>query len=129
MPMRVLGYTWVGVRTANLNSTARFFADVLGLPIIHEGKGLVQFELPSGQVFEVFGAENRYYHLHVCPIVGFQVENVRAAKKELESQGTEFVTEVYGDDLEAWAYFRGPDGYLYEIWQTERTLKALLSPT
>lgn len=122
--MRVLGYTWAGVRTADLTSAARFFADVLGLQQIHEGKGLVQFELPSGQLFEVFGSDNKYYQLHACPVVGFQVENVRAAKRELESQGTEFVTDVLGDDSEAWAYFHGPDGYLYEIWQTERRLKA-----
>ena len=122
--MRVLGYTWAGVRTVDLNSAARFFADVLGLQLTHKGKGLVQFELPSGQLFEVFSSESRYYQLHTCPVVGFQVENVRAAKKELESQGTEFVTDVFGDDSEAWAYFRGPDGYLYEIWQTERPLKA-----
>ena len=121
--MRVFGYSWAGVRTADLNSAARFFTDVLGLRLIHEGKGLVQFELPSGQLFEVFSSESRYYQLHTCPVVGFQVENVRVAKEELESKGTDFVTDVFGDDREAWVYFRGPDGYLYEIWQTERRLK------
>jgi catechol 2,3-dioxygenase-like lactoylglutathione lyase family enzyme len=123
--MRVLGYSWAGVRTADLKSTARFFADVLGLPLIHEGKAMVQFEMPSGQLFEVFGPESPYYRLHPCPVLAFQVEDVRAAKKELESHGVEFVTAVDGDASEAWAYFRGPDGYLYELWQTERPLKAL----
>ena len=123
--MRVLGYTWAGVRTADLKSTARFFADVLGLPLIHEGKVMVQFEMPSGQLFEVFGPESPYYRLHPCPVLAFQVEDVRAAKKELESRGVEFVTAVDGDASEAWAYFRGPDGYLYELWQTEPPLKAL----
>jgi catechol 2,3-dioxygenase-like lactoylglutathione lyase family enzyme len=127
MAMRVLGYTWAGVRTADLKSTARFFADVLGLALIHEGKGLVQCEAPSGQLFEVFGSESRYYPLHACPVLAFQVDNVRAAKKELESRGVEFVTDVDGDESEAWAYFRGPDGYLYELWQTPRPLKALPS--
>ncbi len=83
-----------------------------------DGTGLVQFELPSGQLFEVFGSESRYYQFHNCPVVGFQVEDVRAAKQEMESKGVEFMTDVLGDDKEAWAYFRGPDGYLYEIWQT-----------
>jgi catechol 2,3-dioxygenase-like lactoylglutathione lyase family enzyme len=123
--MRVLGYTWAGVRTSDLESAARFFSDVLGLSLIHQGKDLVQFETPSGQLFEVFGSESRYYQLHTCPVLGFQVENVREARKELESRGVEFVTEVQGDESEAWAYFRGPDGYLYELWQTERPLKAL----
>ena len=89
-------------------------------------KGFVQFELPSGQLFEVFASESRYYQFHHCPVVGFQVEDVRAARQELESKGIEFMTEVFGDEKEAWAYFRGPDGYLYEIWQTQRPLKAPL---
>jgi len=125
--MRVLGYTWAGVRTADLKSTARFFADVLGLSIIHQGTGMVQFELPTGQLFEVFGSESRYSQLHACPVLAFQVEDVRVAKKELESRGVEFVTDVDGDESEAWAYFRGPDGHLYELWQTARRLA--LPPT
>ena len=124
--MRVLGYTWAGVRTSDLNASSRFFSDILGLRRVHNGKGLVQFELPSGQLFEVFGSESSYYQFHNCPVIGFQVEDVRAAKQEMETKGIEFTTDVLGDDQEAWAYFRGPDGYLYEIWQTPRGLKAPL---
>ena len=53
------------------------------------------------------------------------MENVRTARKELESRGVEFITDVYGNESEAWVYFRGPDGYIYELWQTARPLKAL----
>lgn len=123
--MRVLGYTWAGVRTADLQSAARFFGDVLGFSLVHEGRGMVQFEAPSGQLFEVFGSESRFYPLHACPVLAFQVEDVRAGRKELESQGVEFVTDVEGNESEAWTYFRGPDGYMYELWQTARPLKAL----
>ena len=35
--MRVLVYTWAGVRTADLESTARFFADVLGFFLHPQG--------------------------------------------------------------------------------------------
>lgn len=51
MPVHVLGYTWAGVRTSDLNSSLRFFSDILALRCVHEGKGFVQFELPSGQLF------------------------------------------------------------------------------
>ncbi len=123
--MRVLGYTWAGVRTADLRSAVPFFADVLGLSLIHEGNGVAQFEMPSGQLFEVFGSESRYYRLHACPVLAFQVQDVRAARKELKSRGVDFVTDVDGNESEAWTYFRGPDGYLYELWQTTRPLKAI----
>jgi len=123
--MRVIGYTWAGVRTSDLKSTARFFAEYLGLSVSYEGKGLVQFEMPSGQLFEVFGSESRYYRLHSCPVLAFQVEDVRQARMELASRGIEFETDLEGDEAEAWTYFRGPDGYLYELWQTARAFNAL----
>jgi len=84
--VRVLEYTWAGVRTSDLNSFSRFFSDILGLRRVHDGKGFVQFELPSGQLFEVLGSESRYYRFHNCPVVGFQVEDVRAARQEMESK-------------------------------------------
>jgi hypothetical protein len=34
--MRVLGYTWAGVRAGDLKSAARFFADVLGFSHLYE---------------------------------------------------------------------------------------------
>ena len=123
--MRVLGYTWAGVRTADLKSTAHFFRDILGLSLIHEGRGLIQFEMPSGQLFEIFATENRYYQFHSCPVLAFQVEDVCAGREELASQKVEFVTEIEGTDSEAWFYFRGPDGYLYELWQTKRRVKSI----
>jgi catechol 2,3-dioxygenase-like lactoylglutathione lyase family enzyme len=123
--MRVLGYTWAGVRSPDLKSAAHFFTEVLELSVSYQNKGVVQFELPSGQLFEVFGSESRFYPLHVCPVLAFQVEDVRAARTELTSRGVTFVTEVEGNELEAWTYFRGPDGLLYELWQTNRPLHAL----
>lgn len=122
--MRVLGYTWAGVRTSDLKSTARFFTEVMGLSVSFEGKGIVQFEMPSGQLFEVFAVESRFYQLHACPVLGFQVADLKAARMELEAHGIEFVTGIDGDEKEAWTYFRGPDGYLYELWQTGRIFKA-----
>ena len=127
--MRVLAYTWAGVRSSDLKSTAHFFAETLGLPVSYQGKGVVQFEMPSGQLFEVFGSESRFYRLHTCPVLGFQVEDVRQAKLELESRGVEFETDVEGNASEAWTYFRGPDGYLYELWQTARPFNALPQPS
>ena len=72
----------------------------------------MQFGLPSGQLFEVFGSESRYYQFHNCPVVGFQVEDVRATKREMESKGIEFMTDVFGDDIEAWASV-DRTGYLF----------------
>jgi catechol 2,3-dioxygenase-like lactoylglutathione lyase family enzyme len=122
--MQILAYTWAGVRTTDLKSTEQFFSDILGLSRLHEGRGMVQFELPSGQLFEVFGPENRYYPLHACPVLAFQVKDVHAAREELKLRGVEFLTDVEGNKTEAWTYFRGPDGHLYELWHTARSFLA-----
>jgi catechol 2,3-dioxygenase-like lactoylglutathione lyase family enzyme len=125
--MRVLGYTWAGVRSSDLKSAADFFSEVLGFAVCYQNRGIVQFELPSGQLFEVFGSESRFYPLHACPVLAFQVEDVRTARTELAARGVAFVTDVEGNESEAWTYFRGPDGYLYELWQTARPLHPLLA--
>ena len=124
--MHVLGYTWAGVRTAKTESAADFFSNVLGLSVVKKGKGLVQFEFPSGQLFELFDAQSRYYQLHACPVLGFQVDDLNAARQDMESHGVEFITKIERDQSEAWTYFRGPDGYLYELWQTTRPLKSTM---
>ena len=66
--MRVLGYTWAGVRAGDLQSAERFFADIMGFSLVHKSKGLVQFEMPSGQLFEVLGSESRTYQLHAVGV-------------------------------------------------------------
>src|SRR5579872_6186084 len=86
----------LGVRSSNLKSAAHFFGAVLGLAVCYRDKGIVQFELPSGQLFEVFGSESRFYPLHGCPVLAFQVEDVKTARTELVSKGVAFVTDVEG---------------------------------
>lgn len=120
--MRVLGYTWAGVRTSDLKSAKTFFGEVLGLSLIHEGQGMIQFEMPSGQLFEIFDSTNRYFRLHACPVFGFPGRRCKGGQKRVAvSRGT----DTDGNESEAWTYFRGPDGYLYEIWQTTRPLTAI----
>ena len=118
--MEVLAYRWVGVRTLHFDATVRFFRDVLGLPLAeHDATATAAgFRLPSGQQFEVFGSASRYYPLHACPVVGFEVPDIHTARAELEAAGVEFASEVVSTPMgESWTYFRGPDGFLYELTQ------------
>ena len=46
------------------------------------------------------------------------VEDIGQARADLEAKGVEFVTPIdRGPNGDAWCYFAGPDGFLYEIWQ------------
>ena len=73
----------------------RFEREARAASALEQREGLALFEMPSGQLFEVFGSESRYYELHAGPVLGFQVEDVRAARRELESAGVEFITDVF----------------------------------
>lgn len=121
--MRVSAYSWAGVRTQDLDSAVRFFSEVLGLPMAlrDDTREVAVFHLSSGQEFEVFGPRCEWYQFHTCPVIGFEVEDVHAARKELEAKGVEFVSEVAEyENGAAWSYFRGPDGHLYEIQRPAR---------
>jgi hypothetical protein len=56
-----LGYTWAGVRTADLKSATDFFADSLRLSVIHEGKGLVQFDIRLQENIQFVMREGKVY--------------------------------------------------------------------
>ncbi|HLZ70839.1 MAG TPA: VOC family protein [Dehalococcoidia bacterium] len=121
--MEVQRIRWAGVRTHDFASTVRFFSEVMGLSPNQTDttRMAAGFRLPSGQQFEVFGPASRYFPLHGCPVLGFEVDDVHAARRELEAAGVEFVSEVIEEPSgEAWTYFRGPDGVLYELTQPER---------
>ena len=124
--MRILGYSWVGIVTEDFEDTIRFFTENLGLPLTRrdDEAQFAHFRLPSGQLFEVFGPNNVYAGVHpsTSPVVGFEVEDVEAAREELAHRGVEFVTEVEEEDSgegASWVYLRGPDGQLYELQTPE----------
>ncbi len=121
--MEIRGYSWAGTSTKDFGGATRFFGEVLGLPTLmaDEARQIAIFELPSGQLFEVFGPGSDYYKLMKTPTIAFDVEDVEQARAELEEKGVEFVTEIErGLENVAWCYFSGPDGFLYEIWQRGR---------
>ena len=118
--MQVSGFTWAGVRTKDFQGTVRFFSERMGLPVgfQDDAKGVAVFSLPSGQMLEVFGPSYEHYDRHECPAIGFEVSDIREARRELEAAGMEFVsglTEAEGGA--AWTHFRGPDGFLYALQQ------------
>ena len=119
--MKILGYSWAGVPTKHFEKTMHFLEQVLGLPLVRreEEQDFGMFRLPSDELFEVFGPKSVEHSFMTMPVMAFDVENIHEARAELESQGVEFVTKVETSPSgeNAWTYFVGPDGFLYEIWQ------------
>ena len=110
--------TWIGVVADDLEGQAAFYRDVLGLPETERGEGWVQFDLDGG-LFEVIqrSAEPQYGSRRTQ--VGFTVDDIEGARAALIAAGVEPLTEIEGDDDtdNRWAYFRDPEGNVFEITQ------------
>ncbi len=121
--MSISGFSWVGIETKDFEATIRFLTEKLGLQLTERAKHaeVAHFRLPSGQLFEVFGPGVVDVHTTSCPVVGFDVEDVRTAREELVQRGVEFTTEVEeAEDGASWIYFRGPDERLYQLQRSSK---------
>jgi predicted enzyme related to lactoylglutathione lyase len=114
--MQITGISWLGTRTSDYDAMVNFTRDVLGLTPTEVAPGLTAFALPDGSWFEVFGPLSDGLPFPDCAIAAFQVNDVVAARAQMELAGTEFIGPVFEiEDGWAWSYFRAPDGNVYEI--------------
>jgi len=127
--MRIERLGWLGTRTENVADTAKFFREVMGLESIHEDDNFAMLRLPSGDrdFVEVFGPgdeatdfEAKYYR--TGPVAGFKVTDLAAARSALSGAGIELLDEItWATSLPGygWFHFRGPDGNVYGVVQSE----------
>lgn len=117
--MRVHGMAWVGSRTPRFDSMRSFLADVVGLPVGLDQPGAVVFDLPDGDAFEVFKPADTEHSFFEHPVAGLLVDDVRAAREELEAHGVAFIGDVHVGVATSWAtewsHFRAPDGHVYVL--------------
>lgn len=117
--MQVKGYSWVGVGADDFKQTVSFFTDVLGLsPVVIENRGVAMLKVAEGQIFEVFGPGTKGRESTSVPVVGFEVDDVAAAREELIAQGVEILGEIGSWNGFEWLKFRGPGGQVYALQKT-----------
>ena len=114
--MNVKGIVWLGTRTSNFDAMLHLYRDVMGLPVTHDEPGFVVMELPNGDLVEIFGDDSPYNTFFTHPVAGFLVDDIAAARAEMESQGIEFIGPIEGEENGySWAHFHAPDGFIYEL--------------
>ena len=119
--MKAKAISWVGTRTERWLETAEFLERQLGLRREREDGGVVVLALPNGDTVEVFRAdEPEHQHFTTGPVVGFLVDDVDEASRQLEGAGIELIGTVGHGGGMAWAHFRGPDGNVWEITSRDR---------
>jgi hypothetical protein len=114
--MKIKGIVWLGTRTERFDQMTRFCRELLGLSQRLAEPGFSVFELPNGDLFEVFGPDSALNEFMTHPVAGFLVEDIVAARAEMEAGGIEFLGPIQGDtDDYKWTHFRAPDGFVYEL--------------
>lgn len=114
--MKIGGLKWLGIRTERYEETVAFFRDALELEVKETTESFVAFKAPNGDVIEVFDTTDTDHSFFTTgPVAGFGVDDVAAARSELEGRGLEFIGPICGEAGERWTHFHGPDGNVYEI--------------
>ncbi len=113
--MKVRGIVWMGVQTQRFDEMRTFIRALTGASPGSEEPGFALWSLPNGDLVELF-AEGRKPAFGSGPVVGFQVADLEASRREVEAAGAEIVGS-YGPNEAGYAsvHFRAPDGNVYEI--------------
>jgi predicted enzyme related to lactoylglutathione lyase len=108
----VTGVDFVTVPAKDIDASASFYGDVLGLPFVKQWGSMPAKEYQAGNltlaVMEptAFGQE---FRAHGLPIA-LQVDDVEAARANLESQGVKFVSDNMDSGVCHQAIFVDPAG-------------------
>ena len=122
--MNIQGIVFAGTGTSARPQMSMFARDVLGLvPTQVAGVEADLFDLPDGSSFAVASAGGMG---ETDRSIGFLVDDIDAAVRELRAAGTEVDEEVSGNARERYVHFRAPDGQLYELVQRRLTRSASL---
>src|SRR2546423_9601219 len=93
--MEVRNVRWVGIRTDHYEAMVGFLRDILGLEVNFEEPTTVEFMTSEGDEIQVMAPGDRYYDFfgeHANgPVPLFEVDDVHAARRELEPAGVEVV--------------------------------------
>ena len=114
--MNVKGIVWLGTRTERFDQMTEFCRTILGLSQKSSEPGFAVFEMPNGDLFEVFGSDQSMNEFMTHPVAGFLVDDIVAARAKMEERGIQFIGPIHGDtDDYKWTHFRAPDGFVYEL--------------
>lgn len=117
--LQITKLVWMGVSTPKLEGAARFYEEVLGLPVEEEIADLVECRLPDGSSVEAFrrGSDMDHPHFRTGPVPGLGVVSIEDAMATLRRRGLSFL-DSRRRDQGGWAHFRAPDGNVYEVKQS-----------
>ena len=113
----VTGTDFVCVPTQDVDRAMQFYGEVLGLPFGKRWGEMPGVEYETGNLTlavmqsEAFGIDFQPSSLPIA----MHVDDVQAARSELESRGVEFQGDILDSGVCHQAFFRDPDGNMLAI--------------
>jgi predicted enzyme related to lactoylglutathione lyase len=110
--MKITGVDFITVPTRDFDEASEFYGTVLGLPCSTRWGNMPAGEFETGTLTlavmqsDAFGIE---FRPHTHPIA-LHVDDVHAARAELEAQGVEFAADTIDSGVCFMAHFHDPDG-------------------
>ena len=113
MPVR--GLVWLGLQTEQFDAMERLFRALFGAEADGREPGFRLWRLGNGDLVELFAGGTKP-PFGSAPVVGFLVDDLNEARRELVEAGAEIVGG-YGPNEDGYAslHFRAPDGNIYEV--------------
>jgi catechol 2,3-dioxygenase-like lactoylglutathione lyase family enzyme len=108
----ITGTDFITVPTQDIDAAVKFYGEVLGLPERKRWGNMPGVEFETGNLTiavmqsDAFGLE---FSAHSHPIE-FRVDDVAAARAELESRGVKFEGEILDSGVCHQTFFADPDG-------------------
>jgi catechol 2,3-dioxygenase-like lactoylglutathione lyase family enzyme len=119
MDVEVQSIRWIGVPTENYAAMRELLEGVLGLRVRFEDPTTVELETTGGDAIQLMAPGDPYFDFFLeharGPVPLFEVDDVHAARAELEAAGIAVIGDSSRDSRWEWIHFRGPDGNLYEL--------------
>jgi catechol 2,3-dioxygenase-like lactoylglutathione lyase family enzyme len=124
----VTGVDFITVWTKDFPAAARFYGETLGLPCIERYGKVPGAEFETGNLtLQVLDAAAIGGEFQPHPPVALRVDDVEAARAELESRGVEF-TAAFDSGVCHQAVFKDPDGnvlVLHHRYAPKRRLRGV----
>ena len=108
----VTGVDFVGIPTRDLERAVAFYGETLGIAMsVHmPERNFAEFET-GNLTLNVLNAEKMgLKHTTVENPIALHVDDVHAARKQLEEQGVEFAMDTFDTSVCHMAFFHDPDG-------------------
>ena len=119
MDVEVRNIRWIGVPTENYDAMRELLERVMGLRVNFDEPTTVELETTEGDEIQLMAPGDPYFDFfrdHARgPVPLFEVDDVHAARADLEAAGIAIIGEIGRDSRWEWIHFRAPDGNLYEL--------------